>query len=614
MAMPPTTVPPIPPRTADEPGDGTLDMAGLVRIYRAFGRHYRRHRAALALAFLSLLAATAVTTFEPWPLKLILDGVVLGHRLPHGLESLAGGWSRPRLLLVSALSIVVITALEALLTYANKFWVSASGDRMTADIRERAFVQLQGLSLAYHRSAQTGDLVYRVTSDARQTKSLLVDVPQDLLQRLLGVLLYAGLMLALDWRLASIALTAVPLVMLCSRIYGAEMKRAKRELRAREGDVAAIIGENVTAMSVVQAYGQEGAEQARFAAGNDESLEAQLRATRVQRTYGRLIDLLVALSTAGVLFEGGRRALAGSLEPGTLIVFLAYIRQAYGSFDKLSDVLMNLARSQTCGERLLELIDDDRTDVDPPGARPAPPLRGRVEFREVAFSYGAGAPVLDRMSFVVEPGQTVAVVGHSGAGKSTLVGLLLRFHDPQAGSILLDGYDVNSLTRRSIRDQMTVVLQDAALFRQTVAENIGFGKRDATREEIVEAARQAEAHDFIMRLPQGYETEISERGANLSGGQRQRIHLARALLRRTPIVILDEPTTGLDAHAEDLVQTALRRLTRQRTTFIIAHKLSTIAHADKVLMLENGSVEQGETPELRHLAPAAAARGREEHA
>jgi ABC-type multidrug transport system fused ATPase/permease subunit len=266
---------------------------------------------------------------------------------------------------------------------------------------------------------------------------------------------------------------------------------------------------------------------------------------------------------------------------------------------------MTLSRSRACAERVLELIDNEMVVADAPGAVSAPPLQGRVEFRNVSFAYKSGPPVLKSLSFVAEPGQTVAVVGHSGAGKSTLVSLLLRFYDPHEGTFLVDGHDVRGLTRKSLREQITVVLQDARLLRQSVAENIGFGRKGASAQEIVEAAQQAEADEFITRMPDAYATVLAEAGDNLSGGEKQRIHIARAMLRRTPIVILDEPVSGLDPVAEAKIQNAVHRLTRGRTTFIIAHKMATLAHADTILVLENGSIaEQGTHEQMLRASPA----------
>jgi ATP-binding cassette subfamily B protein len=388
-------------------------------------------------------------------------------------------------------------------------------------------------------------------------------------------------------------------VSLLTQRFGPGMQEATRRMRERESEIASIASENVSAMAVVQAYGQEDLERARFTAMNTGSLQAQMEALRLHRLYGRLVDLLVALATTAVLYVGGRLALRGDVAPGTLVVFVAYLREIHAAFEKFSLLFLGLARSLVSGERLLALVGRDIVVRDEPGAVPAPPLRGRVEFRNVSFSYRDGVDVLRDVSFTIEAGQTVALAGPSGAGKSTLLGLLLRFHDPERGQVLVDGHDVRSFTLASLREQVTVLLQDAKLFRQSIADNIGFGRRGATREEIERAAHDAEAHEFILRQPGGFDAVMAERGDDFSGGERQRINIARALIRSTPIVILDEPLAGLDALAERRVRSALRRLTQGRTTFIVAHKIASLAGADVVLVLEDGRlVGQGTHGEL----------------
>jgi ATP-binding cassette subfamily B protein len=569
-----------------------LNLEGLVRIYKVFGRHYKKYWKILTVAYLSLFAAIGVTVLAPWPLKLILDHLILKQPLPEIFSFLNPLYTgNPKLLLLLlALSIIVIAFLEATFSYFNKFWISATGDRMNADIRERVFSHLQRLSLSFHESAQSGNLIYLLTADVKEMKKVLVDFPQDLTNRVVSFAVYAGLMLALDWRLGLAGLCTMPLIYFFTKYFGGGMRTAITKKRKQEGKVASIIAENVTAMALVQAYGREETERARFSLGNQESLKAQLRALSLSRTFARIVEFLVALSAAGVLYLGGRYALAGGLLPGTLVVFMAYMRDIYGIFEKFSELFLGMAKSQVSGERLLELVENDMVVQDDPDAVPAPPFQGRVEFKNVSFAYKKGREVLKNLNFIVEPGETVALVGHSGAGKSTLISLLLRFYDPQQGQILVDGRDLRTFTLKSLRGQMTIVLQDAKLFRQTVRENIAFGKTGATEDETIAAAKLAKAHDFITRMPEGYDTMIYEGGDNLSGGQKQRINIARAMIRNTPLMILDEPVTGLDARAEAQINAAIHRLTRGKTTFIIAHKFSTIAAAERILLLEDGQV------------------------
>ena len=573
----------------EEPA-GNWNARAVLRVYRAFARHYRPYRGRLAVAMVCLLGSITCSTLAPWPLKLILDRVILGKPFKHGFEFLNPMLAHDAGLLLALLaaSVVVLAALEAMFSYVNKYWASGTGDRMSADIRERVFAHLQRLSLSLDESLQSGELIYLVTTDTRAMKNLLIDFPQDFLQRLLTIAVYSAMMLVLDWRLGLLALCTAPLVSLLTQRFGPGMQRATRAMREQESELASIASENVSSMAVIQAYGQEGNERARFDAENQGSLESQMQALRLHRLYGRLVDLLVASATTAVLYFGGRFALRGDIAPGTLVVFVAYLREIHAAFEKFSLLFMGLARSMVSGERLMALVGRDIVVKDEPGAVPAPPLRGAIEFRNVSFSYREGVDVLIDVSFTIAPGQTVALAGPSGAGKSTLLGLLLRFHDPERGQVLVDGVDVRRYTLASLREQVTVLLQDAKLFRQSVADNIAFGRKGATFPDIERAARDAEAHDFILSLPQGYDTVMAERGDDFSGGQRQRINIARAMIRSTPIVILDEPLAGLDALAERRLRSALRRLAAGRTTFIVAHKISSLASADVVLVLESG--------------------------
>ena len=344
-------------------------------------------------------------------------------------------------------------------------------------------------------------------------------------------------------------------------------------------------------MALVQAYGREDLQQGRFRTENRASLESGIAALRLSKTFKRLSDLLVALGTASVAAYGGLLALAGTLSPGTLVLFMAYLRNVYRPVEKLTEMMLKVSRSQVSAKRLLELADCDMVMRDSPGAIEAQVGRGCIEFKNVNFGYRRDRPVLHDLSFVIRPGERVALVGPSGSGKTTLIGLLLRFYDPQDGSIRLDGLDLRKLTLRSLRDRISVVLQEARLLNQSVYDNIAFGKIGATREEVIRAAHLAQAHGFISRMPDGYDTLISEGGDNLSGGQKQRIHIARALVRDAPIVILDEPTTALDVRAAASVHDALRRLTERKTVLIVAHNFSTLADADRILVLNRGSLD-----------------------
>jgi ATP-binding cassette subfamily B protein len=573
----------------------------LTTIYRSFGRDYRRYWKRLALALASLFASVATAALAPWPLKLVLDYVIVARPLPEPFAFLAPLLEgTPNLLLiVLAASVLAITFLASMFAYVGKFLVSSTGLRLIADIRERVFAQLQRLSLSFHESARAGNVVYLLSADAKEMKTLLVEIPQDFAQHVLVFATCAVFMALLDWRLTLIAFAFAPVLFLVTRRFGRSVKEATSLRREREGAVASIVLENVASMAVVQAYGQEEAERGRLARESRKSLDAQLRALRLKKTYSRASDLMTTLGTAAVLYVGGRLALDGDILPGTLVVFVAYLRDISNSVEKVSALFLELTKARVSAERLLELIENDLVMQDDPGAVEAPRFAGRIEFRGVSFAYRAGEPVLNDVSFVVQPGETVALVGESGAGKSTLISLLLRFYDPQAGQVLIDGQDIRDVTLKSLRSQITILLQDAQLFCQSVRDNIAFGKPGASEVDVVLAAERAQAHDFIRQMPDGYDTVIAEGGESLSGGQKQRINIARAIIRDTPIVILDEPGRSLDTVAEARVNAAIRELTRRRTTFIVAHELSTVAAADRILVLDGGRiVHAGTHPEL----------------
>ena len=585
----------------------TLNPNSLLKIYKRFGSHYKKYGRVLAVAYACLFVGIGLSVLSPWPLKLILDHVILKAPLPAEVDFLSPLFSLDAklLLLVLSLSILAMAILEAIFSYINKYWISSTGDRINADIRERLFAHIQRLSLSFHGTSRAGNLIYLLTSDVKEMKTILIDFPQDFVNRIVTFGSYLFLMLALDWRLGLIGLGTVPPMFLLTRYFSRRMKNAIRKRRKKEGDIASLVVENVTSMALVQAYGKEEEEKARFSKENEESQEASLQALRLHRMYSRLSETVVTLGTAGVLYVGGRLALGEAILPGTLVLFVAYLKDILGSFEKFSGLFIELAKAGVSGERLLEVLENEMITEDAPDAVAAPPFRGRIEFRNVNFAYQQGHEVLKNLSFVVEPGETVALVGHSGAGKSTLVSLLMRFYDPQAGQIFVDGQDIRRFTLKSYRDQIMILLQEAMLFRQSVRDNLSFGKDGATDEEIVEAAEMAEAHEFISEMPDGYDTLVAEGGKNLSGGQKQRLNIARAFMRNAPILILDEPATGLDARAEAKINIAIHRLTRDKVAFIIAHKLATVAGADKILMLEHGRlVGFGEHPQLmRDCAP-----------
>lgn len=584
----------------------TLDLQKLAHFYRVFGKHYKQHLGILVLSFGAMLAGIGVGMALPWTLSLLLD-IVANEPLPLALTTRAPWILEDTKLAAGVLlsSYVVIKILIALFTFLDKYYVSVVGERMVADIRERIFAHLQRLSLSFHKGSESGDVIFRMTKDVKDIKKLLINIPQDLTQRLFTILGYGGVLLWMNWKLALLAFVIVPTLYRVTKSAGDGVHKAEKKKKKKEGKVATIVSESMRNMPVIQAFGRESTERDEFVKQNQSSLDADLVSIRIASRFKRFMDVVVAAATAGVLYVGGRYVLDGDLTLGTLYIFFKYSEELYGPLDKFAGAIVSLAKHQVAGDRVIELVDNDMVMRDKRGATPAPAVEGRVEFRDVSFAYGsAGENVLSDVNVTVEPGQSVAIVGQSGAGKSTLISLLLRFFDPNTGSVRIDGTDIRDFQLKSIRSQITILLQDALLLRKSVRENIAFGKPDASLEEIVEVAKRAEAHDFIQALPNGYDTLISENGGNVSGGQRQRLSIARAMLRDAPILILDEPTTGLDAQTAMEISGAMRHLVEGRTTFIIAHNLATIRNADKILLIEDGRVlHQGTHAELLEESP-----------
>jgi ABC-type multidrug transport system fused ATPase/permease subunit len=461
----------------------------LLRLYKVCGQHYKRQWKLLALAYAGLLFSILLALLTPWPLKLILDYVIPQKPLPEAaafLHGLVG--TDPQLLLAAlALAFIALQVSESVVTYFSKIEMLSLGEKIVTEIRERIFAHLQRLSLSFHESARSGDLVYRLTSDINDLKPALIDLPQNFVYRLAVIVSHVGLMLLLEWRLALLAFSIIPLLYVAHRRIGAGLHSVVKKKKSNESEMSAVLAENVTAMALVQAYGREDTQQARFALKNRASMTAGVEAMRLSKMFRRINTMLAACGTAGVVYWGGSLALEQAVLPGTVVLFVAYLRKLYGPLDKFAEMMLSVSKSQVAGERLLALLECDMIIQDGPRAIPAPRFSGHLEFRNVSFGYSRGAAVLKDLGFTVAPGQTVALLGHNGAGKSTLISLLLRFYDPQHGQILIDGRDIRGFKLQSLREQITVVMQEARLFNKTVRENIAFGKKDATEREIVQA-------------------------------------------------------------------------------------------------------------------------------
>jgi ABC-type multidrug transport system fused ATPase/permease subunit len=553
-------------------------------------------RARLIPGLLFLLAATAVGLLQPWPLKLIVDSVLGPLPPPAALaraaDTLAFTLPPPAALLaVLCVSVVALQGAAGALTLVGTRVLVSIGLRMVFRLRCRLFEHVQRLSLAFHDATPLGDSLYRVTWDTYAAQALFnaALVPAVTASTTLAGI--GAVMLSRDRAAATAALlVAVPLIILIRRLDRPLTQHSLR-VHERESDVSSRVQETLSGIRAVQAFGREPLEQARFERHAAESLRANLRLTAVQTGSHALIGLVMAVGTAAVVGLAGRQALAGRLTPGDVVLLVAYVVMLAKPLETLAYAAVAVQGAVGGGHRVLALLDAMPDVTDAPGAAPLPArARGHLRFEGVSFSYRSGGLVLRGVDLDVEPGETLAVVGASGAGKSTLASLLVRFYDPTAGRIMLDGRDLRTITLRSLRESVALVLQEPLLFGASVRENIAYGRPGATDAEIVAAARAAGAHDFVSALPHGYDTAIGERGVTLSGGQRQRVAIARAFVKDAPVLILDEPTSALDAEAEAGLLSALERLMQGRTTLIIAHRLSTIRNAGRVAVLHDGAL------------------------
>ncbi|HTQ58291.1 MAG TPA: ABC transporter ATP-binding protein [Bryobacteraceae bacterium] len=562
----------------------------------------RPHSKSLAVALLAIVGEGAANLLDPWPLKIVIDNVLKSQPirgwLPRLIVPLAHG-DRLTVLKFAAVAALAIAALGALCSYTEKYLTTSVGQWVMHDLRLRLYSHIQRLSLAYHDHKQTGDLVSRVTSDISAIQTF---IASGLLGALINSLTLVGMvavMFYLNWRFTLIALSVAPALFVLVYTYTRRIKNAAREVRKKEGEIVSVIQEVLSSIRVVKAYAREEYEQTRLEEESLESVDIALRARGLKARLAPLVAILVAVGTSMVLWFGARMVLAGGLSAGSLIVFILYLNKMYKPMQELSKMTDAWSRAQVGYERIREVLEIDGEVTDYPGARTAPRLRGRIEFDHVTFGYQPGFPVLHQVSFRIEAGQVAALVGPTGAGKTTIISLIPRFYDPASGAVRIDGIDVRRFRMQSLRRQISFVLQETLLFHAPVWNNIAYGRPGASRAEILRAAELANAHEFIEKMPQGYDTLIGERGVTLSGGQRQRIAIARAIIRDTPILILDEPSTGLDAASEKLVFEALDRLMEGRTSIVIAHRLSTIRRAGIIFVVKDGAIlESGMHDEL----------------
>ena len=559
------------------------------------------HWPSLTFAFIAVIGESITDLLEPWPLKIVFDYVFGSKHAPDWLLAVVSviGDGKFAMLNFAVLAVIVIAIFGALSSYLEKYLTTTVGQWVMHDLRRVLYSHIQKLSLSYHDQKRTGDVISRVTSDIDAVQSLISNV---LLGMIVNVLTLVGMLLVmfyLNWEFTLIAMAVAPGLFWVVFHYTHRIKQAARAVRRQEGEVVSVLEEVLSSIRVVKAFAREDYEQERFEKQSLESVERALKARTLKAKLSPLVEVIVACGTCLVLWWGARLVLTGALTSGDLLVFLLYLGKMYKPMRELSKMTDSISKASVGWERIREVLENETQVRDLPGARRAPRFKGNIEFDRVSFSYNAAEPVLTDVSLEIKAGQLAALVGPTGAGKTTIASLLPRFYDVTSGEIKIDGQDIRRFKIKSLREQISFVLQETLLFHAPVWQNIAYGKPDATRKEIVRAAQLANAEEFIERMADGYDTMVGERGVTLSGGQRQRITIARAIIRDSPILVLDEPSSGLDPEAEQLIFDALGNLMSGRTSIVIAHRLATVSRADVIFVIEQGRVvERGTHAEL----------------
>ncbi len=560
----------------------------------------RPHWKALCIALAAVFGETLSDVLQPWPIKIVIDNILQSKKLPHWLGGFVAhffGENKLAILHFAVAAVAMIAVVGAVSSYLEKYMTTSVSQLVSHDLRLTVYNHIQRLSLADHDEAQTGDLITRVTSDIEAVQDFINSALLGIFVNILTLLGMMAVMFYINWRFTLIALSISPILMTVVYSFTRRIKTASRAVRKKQGELVSIVQEVLSSVRVVQAFAREDYEQQRFETESLENVEAALQARTVKAKLAPFVDVIAAIGTCLVLGFGGRMALSGQLSAGTLVLFIFYLAGMYKPMRELSKMTDTVSKAVIGYERIQEVLQVESKVSDHAGARRAPKFRGTIEFHDVAFSYDGEHPVLKNISLKIEPGQVAAVVGPSGTGKSTLVNLIARFYDPTSGTVSIDGTDVRKYTLKSLRDQISFVLQEALLFRAPIWVNIAYGKPSASRREIIRAAELANADDFINKMPRGYDTMVGERGVTLSGGQRQRIAIARAILHDTPILILDEPTTGLDAASEQAIMQALNRLMKGKTSIIIAHHLDSISRSDVIFVIKDSELVESGTHE-----------------
>jgi len=575
---------------------------GLILWTLSFLRPYRKRVVILAAL---LLAEIGLGALQPWPLAIVIDYVLQGRALPQPfarwLIAIHGGDRFVLLVIVVVAGVVVQITNQLVSAFGTQVQVD-TGQRMVYDLRRRLFEHLTGLGLNHHITTSTADAVYRVDVDAYSIENLVMSGVFPLATSIISLIVMFAILVRMNVTIALLSLSVVPFMYLCLRYYTSTLVDREERVKEHESKLLERLYETFGAMRLIKSFAREPHELRRYARAGETTMNARIALTWQQSLFSVVVSTITIIGAALVVIVGGNYVMRGRLTVGQLIVVINYLGAVYGPLSAIAHTTGQLQGALAGAKRvraMFALMPETAGDDDAPDKIDATDVKGLVTFDNVGFTYPSGARVLHDISFEARPGEMIALVGLTGAGKTTLVSLIPRFYDATAGSVSIDGLDVRTYRVRSLREKISIVLQDPVLFQGTIADNLRYGRLDATPEEIEQAARAAHAHEFISGLPKGYDTEIAEAGGGLSGGERQRLSVARAILKNAPILILDEPTSSLDAISEEIVFAALRRLRAGRTTIVIAHRLSTVRDADRILVLDGGQIAaQGRHDEL----------------
>ena len=537
----------------------------------------------LALAVVCIIMAAGANLYLPWIIKDMIDDVLMSKDMVM-LNLIAAG-------------ILVVMFTRGVFYYGQSYLVSYVGQRVIIDVRSVLFRKFQRMPLSYYDKQQTGTVMSYITNDVAVMQSAIVDNLIELVTE--GSILIGSLamMIYLDWKLSLLTLMTIPLVGFAMKIFGRKLKRSSTVIQERVAEITSLLQESISAIRVVKSFVRESYEIKRFEEQNWRNFQAAMKNVKLSSLLTPTVEFLAAIAVTFIVWFGGYEVVNEVITAGELVAFLTYAVNLANPVKRLSKVYAAIQKAMAAADRVFDIMDLDEKITDVPGAKPLPPIKGKVEFKDITFSYKEGQPALQHISLKAEPGQMIALVGPSGSGKSTIANLIPRFYDVDSGVITIDDHDIRQVTADSLREQIGLVPQETMLFSTSVMENIRYGRLEATDEEVIEAAKAANAEEFIKELPEGYDTKLGERGLNLSGGQRQRLAIARAILKNPRVLILDEATSALDTESEKIVQDALDNLMVGRTSFVIAHRLSTIFNADQIFVVENGHLREHGTHE-----------------